>query len=225
MSNLKDTILFPSLLAADFLKIGSQLDDLFNSGINNLHFDVMDGHFVREISFGEGVLKTLSKDKRFNIDAHLMVTNPKEHIESFSGLGVKNITFHIETTDNPSELIELIHSYGIKAGVSIKPATSLESVLPFVSKADMILIMTVEPGLGGQSILPATIEKIKRLDEYVKTNLLNTKIQIDGGVTSENIKMLAESGAQYIVAGTAVFKGNITENVANIRKELNNASV
>ena len=204
--------LYPSMLSADFNRLGQQLQTLEQQGIKWLHIDVMDGMFVPSISFGMPVVSTIRKISELVYDVHLMIEKPERYIEEFARIGADIITFHLEATERPQEVIEQIHGLGKKAGLSIKPATPVEAVLPFMDKIDMLLVMTVEPGFGGQSYIPESTQRIRQARTLFEERGLHTDIQVDGGITVDNVHVVLEAGANVIVAGSAIFKGDIGSN-------------
>jgi len=205
-------LLDPSILAADFTILGEQMKKVEEGGCDYFHFDVMDGMFVPNISFGLPVLKSIRPSTKKPLDVHLMIENPDRYIERFVKAGADIITVHQEACINVDETIDMIHSHNIKAGVAIKPHTDVDSLEPFFGKADMFLIMTVEPGFGGQEYMPMCTNKIKDLRGRLNARGLNTDIQVDGGITKDNVDVVLQAGANVIVMGSSVFKGDITAN-------------
>ena len=210
--------LAPSILAADFTILGEQIKMADMSGCDYIHFDVMDGMFVPNISFGIPVLESIRKVTNKTMDAHLMVERPERYIDKFADAGADNITIHLEATDKVKETLDYIHERGLTAGLSIKPGTAIEELKPYYGVADMFLIMTVEPGFGGQVYMDSCTEKIKQLRASLNEAKLDTDIQVDGGITRENVKTVLDAGANVIVMGSSVFKGNIRENTEYFTK-------
>ena len=209
-------ILSPSMLSADFGILKEQLETMENVGCEWLHIDVMDGHFVSNISFGIPVVKSIRPYTKMFFDVHLMIENPEKYIEEFVKCGADGITFHAETVEKVDECIELIHSLGVKAAMAINPDTPAEAVIPYIDKLDMVLVMSVYPGRGGQSYIEAVNEKITMIREKAGKDFL---IQVDGGVKLDNKDEVMAAGANVLVAGTAVFGGDIAANVKAFKGE------
>ncbi len=210
-------ILSPSLLSVDFSKIGDSLDILEKCNVSYIHLDVMDGIFVPNISFGQPLIKSLRKKTNLVFDTHLMITTPERYIESFVAAGSDIITIHFESTFNVKDTLLKIRSLGAKAGLSIKPNTSPDAVIPYLEYCDMILVMTVEPGFGGQKLIPKTIENIKRIKYLVEESGYKIDIEADGGIDSSNVNTVIAAGANVIVAGSSVLgKSNIPEAILNL---------
>ena len=212
-----EIIISPSILAADFNILGQQIKEVEKSGAKYLHIDVMDGMFVPSISFGMPVIRSIRKSTDLFFDVHLMIEEPLRYVEEFADCGADMITFHLEAAEgHVEETIDRIHALGCKAGLSVKPATPVSAVEPYVEKLDMILIMTVEPGFGGQKYIESSTEKIRQMRQILRGHGLETDIQVDGGITAGNVSLVKEAGANVIVAGSAVFKGDIIENVKRL---------
>ena len=209
-------ILAPSMLAADFKELGKEIRAIEENGAEYLHFDVMDGVFVPNISFGIPVIKSFrSATKRF-FDVHLMIIEPERYIKDFKESGADLICFHVEATGQVQETIDLIHEVGCQAAIAIKPGTPVEEVLPYLEQVEMVLVMTVEPGFGGQKYIAECTDKVRELRAICNARGLNTHIQVDGGVDASNVSVPVEAGANVIVAGSAVFKGDVEANVKAI---------
>lgn len=207
-------ILAPSLLAADFTKLGEQIKETERCGAQFLHIDVMDGIFVPSISFGMPLIESIRPITKQFFDVHLMIVEPERYIQEFVDCGADGITFHLEATKNPQKVIDRIHNAGAKAGISIKPGTALEEVYPYLSKVEMVLIMSVEPGFGGQSFLPEACGRIRKTREYLDRHQLAARLEVDGGIGKKNVREVMAAGANVFVAGSAVFrKRSIEENI------------
>ena len=206
-------ILSPSILSADFTILGQQIEEADKAGAGYIHIDVMDGIFVPSISYGMPVIKSIRKATDKVFDVHLMIKDPIRYIEEFAEIGADIITFHLEAAPDVNAVIEKIRACGKKVGLSIKPGTPVEELVPYLDKVDMILVMTVEPGFGGQSIIPESFDRVRAVRKMLDDRKLDTDIQVDGGICTGNVKSILEAGANVVVAGSAVFKGNISENV------------
>ena len=210
-------ILSPSILAADFTRLGEQISEVDRAGAEYLHFDVMDGLFVPSISFGMPVLKSVRKATERILDVHLMIENPERYVDEFADCGADLITVHAESCRHLDRVISQIHQKGKKAGVALNPATSLSALDYVLDKVDMVLIMTVNPGFGGQKFIESSYGQIRDLKSRMEAAGLHTDIEVDGGINADTLPGVLEAGANVIVAGSAVFKGNIAENVRNLK--------
>ena len=209
--------LAPSLLAADLLHLGRDVENMLNNGVDLLHFDVMDAHFVPNLSFGPAFCKAIHEQfPQCRLDVHLMMDNPEKYISTFAGAGAYTITLHQEPLSDISAALSLIKKANVRCGLSVKPGTKAETLLPYLEMLDYILIMTVEPGFGGQKFMPEQVEKIR----FLRSAGFRGDISVDGGVSMENARLLADAGANILVMGTAYFKAEDPAGVARMVKEL-----
>lgn len=186
-------------------RLGEELDRIKASGCDHVHFDVMDGVFVDNISYGLPVLKSVRQYTNMWIDVHLMITDPLKYVKAFAQSGADIITFHLESASDPAETAAAIKAEGKKAGIAVKPETPVGKLLPYLDKADMALVMTVEPGFGGQGFISDTLDKVRELRRYVDNNSLNVHIQVDGGINVQTAAAAREAGADILVAGSYLF--------------------
>lgn len=213
-------IIAPSVLSLDYDKFNEELK-ILNSNVEYIHFDVMDGHFVPNLSFGPHILKTFRKNSDLFMDVHLMVDDPSYYSDVFIDAGADGITFHFESFNNVEyclQLIEKIKNRYVKVGISIKPNTPVSMIYPLLKHVDLVLVMSVEPGFGGQAFIPFAYDKIKELSKIKAKYNLNYLIQVDGGVSDKNIRELVEAGVECVVAGSYIFKGDIKHNIDVLRK-------
>jgi|TARA_B110000914_G_C15474638_1_gene452447 ribulose-phosphate 3-epimerase len=210
----------PSILSADFSKLGEEIVALEKAGADYIHIDVMDGHFVPNITIGPEVIKRLRPITKLTFDVHLMISPVNNFIKDFADAGADIITFHPEATENMSETINLIKKLGKKAGVSLKPKSKINLIENYLSEIDLILIMSVEPGFGGQKFMPEVLDKMKKLRSLVDEKQLSVDIEIDGGINFNNSQKAKEFGANILVSGSTIFKendGNLKKNIQLLR--------
>jgi ribulose-phosphate 3-epimerase len=216
---MKNTLIAPSVLAADFANLQRDIEMINNSEADWFHIDIMDGVFVPNISFGMPVLEAISKHAQKTIDVHLMIVNPDRYIKTFADLGSNILTVHYEACVHLHRTLQAIKAEGMKAGVALNPHTSVSLLEDVIKDIDMVCIMSVNPGFGGQSFIENTFKKIKELKEIIKRNNASTIIEIDGGVTNKNAVQLVEAGADVLVAGSYVFKAeNPLQTISNLKK-------
>jgi len=211
----------PSILSADFSKLGNEIKDLEKANADLIHIDVMDGHFVPNITIGPEVISKLRKYTSLPFDVHLMISPVDKFIPNFAEAGADIITIHPEATNNLSASIKKIKSLNKKAGVSLNPETSIDKVMPVLEMIDLVLVMSVNPGFGGQKFMKETLEKVKSLRKQIDSRNLKTQIEIDGGINFENSKIAIMSGVDILVSGTTVFKennGDLKKNIKLLRK-------
>ena len=204
----------PSILSCDFSKLKEDIDTIVND-VEYLHIDVMDGVFVNNISFGIPVIKSIRGHYDITFDTHLMIVNPERYIEAFASAGADLITFHIEATCDPMNVINLIHSKGLKAGISLRPGTKVTDLKPYLEHVELVLVMSVEPGFGGQKFDPNAIDKIKCLKNEKNINNYNYEIEVDGGINCETSQLCIEAGAEVLVSGSYIF--NATNRLERIK--------
>lgn len=216
---LSKVLIAPSLLSSDFADLKTEMNRVTEAGADWLHVDVMDGNFVPNLTLGMPIVKAMKPHAKIPLDVHLMIEKPERYIEEFIKAGSDYLTLHVESTEVLKASLEKIRSLGCKPGVTLRPRTSLESIKPFLGLVDLILVMTVEPGFGGQSFMHEQVEKIRQLKKWREEGLGNYLIEVDGGVAVDTCKICTDAGADVLVAGSAVFKGEKT--VENYRKNIN----
>lgn len=213
-------VLSPSMLSADFWKLGEQLEEVEKAGARWIHIDVMDGLFVPSISYGMPVIASIRKKTNLFFDVHLMIEKPERYIREFAESGADLINFHLEATEQVEETIAAIRSCGKKVGITIKPGTPAEAVEPYLALVDMVLVMTVEPGFGGQKLIPECVDKVPVIRRMIEEKGLAVDIEVDGGINLDNVEAAVDAGANIIVAGSAVFKNDIGVNVKSFLEKL-----
>ena len=206
---MKTQILAPSLLSADFANLGSEIKKIEDNQGGAVHIDVMDGSFVPEITYGEPVIRSIRKLTKLPFDVHLMVDKPELHVKAFADAGADWITFHFEATNHAHRIIQMIHEMGKKAGVAICPGTPVSILSEILPSADIILVMTVNPGWGGQKIIPSCVEKVAQLKSFREDHGLNYKISVDGGVNNETLQSVVDAGTDMVVSGSCFFNGSL----------------
>lgn len=213
-------VLSPSILAADFKVLGQEMKKTEENGAAYIHFDVMDGMFVPSISFGMPVLASIHDATEQFMDAHLMVQEPIRYVEAFQKAGADYVTVHLEACEDVKTTLDKIHACGMKAGLAVNPETDVKELVPYLEDVEMILIMSVHPGFGGQKFIPESLDKIREVRVMLNEKNLEIDIQVDGGIYVENVREVLDAGANVIVAGSAVFRGDAGENTAKFMEIL-----
>ena len=217
---MRNYVLSPSILAADFKVLGQEMKKTEENGAAYIHFDVMDGMFVPSISFGMPVLASIHDATEQFMDAHLMVQEPIRYVEAFQKAGADYVTVHLEACEDVKTTLDKIHACGMKAGLAVNPETDVKELVPYMEDVEMILIMSVQPGFGGQKFIPESLDKIREVRAMLNEKNLETDIQVDGGIYVENVREVLDAGANVIVAGSAVFRGDAGENTAKFMESL-----
>lgn len=217
-------ILSPSILAADFSRLGEQIKEAEHAGAGYLHIDVMDGVFVPDISFGMPVILSIRHCTDIFFDVHLMIQKPERYIKEFADCGADLINFHLEATEDVTGTIQKIRFLGRKVGLTISPDTPAKALEPYLKLVDMVLIMTVKPGFGGQKLIPECLDKVREVRAMAEEKGLHIDIEVDGGIRLDNVELALEAGANVIVSGSAVFQNNIAENVRQFMIKMGEAT-
>lgn len=210
-------ILSPSILSADFTKLGEEIETIDNAGAEYIHVDVMDGMFVPSISYGMPVIKSIRKSTGKVFDVHLMISEPIRYIADFAASGADMITVHVEACSDVVATIEKIREYKLKVGITLNPDTPVSAIKPYLNRVDMVLIMSVNPGFGGQKFITSSVDKIKEVKRLKDELNLSYDIEVDGGINIDNLATVLEAGANVIVAGSAIFRGDAAENVKKFK--------
>ncbi len=217
----RNNLMSPSILSGDFWRLGEQISELEKIGVEWLHIDVMDGVFVSSISYGMPIIKSIRPRTNMFFDVHLMITEPERYIKDFADCGADLIDFHYESTKDVQGCIDAIKAIGKKIGIAIKPDTPVIDIIPYIEQVDMILVMTVNPGFGGQKLIPECFDKVRELRTITDTlGLTDFSIEVDGGINTENVSVALDAGANVIVAGSAVFKDDISENIRKFTAQM-----
>lgn len=209
----------PSILSADFARLGEEVRTATEAGADYIHVDVMDGHYVPNITMGPAILRAIRPVTALPLDVHLMISDPDRYLEDFAKAGANILTVHVEATLHIYRTLQAIHNLGLKAGVALNPGTSLSNIEEVLPYADLILIMTVEPGFGGQSFIPAVLHKLGRLSELLQNRNLSPEVEVDGGIDPQTTPQVIQRGANVLVAGSAIFnkRASVNENIRLLR--------
>jgi ribulose-phosphate 3-epimerase len=195
----------PSVLGADFSRLGDEIKDCDRLNVDWLHLDIMDGHFVPNISFGPGIVKTIDRLTKKFLDVHLMLSQPEKYFEPFAKAGADLISFHIEVKPDPRRYVKTLKQLGVKTGITLNPKTSIQKVLPYLEYFDLLLIMSVQPGFGGQAFIESVLPKVEKARKHIDKNKLKTLVEIDGGIDGDNAQRVVEAGVDVLVIGSAFF--------------------
>ena len=215
----KCVYLAPSLLAADYSRLGEQLAEAEKAGVEVAHLDIMDGHFVPNLAMGPGLVKSIRPVTKVLFDVHLMISEPMRYVEAFVDAGADHITVHVESEGDISAVIDRIHELGCSAGITLRPGTPVESLYPFLPKVELALVMTVEPGFGGQSFMASQVPKVAALRAWAKAHSQALHVEVDGGIKASNAAQVVAAGADVLVAGSSIYnkKSSVADSVAALR--------
>jgi ribulose-phosphate 3-epimerase len=213
-------ILSPSILSADFRTLGHDIETIDKAGAQYIHIDVMDGQFVKSISFGMPVIRSIRPVTERVFDVHLMINEPVRYIQEFVDCGADIITVHVEACSDVAATLSAIREKGVKPAITLNPETPVSAIEPYLDKVDMVLVMSVHPGFGGQKFIPESLDKVREIKRMLEEKNLTADIEIDGGITLDNVQSVIEAGANVIVAGSAVFKGDAAENVKRFLQKM-----
>lgn len=217
VTSSKKILVSPSILSADFANLEQEIRKVVSAGADWIHVDVMDGHFVPNITIGAPVVASLKKKCAVPLDVHLMIENPEKYIEDFVGAGAAILTIHVESTKNPSQVLKKIRDLGARPGITLKPGTPIEEIFPYLDKVDLVLVMTVNPGFSGQSFMPEQVDKIRKVHQQILARRLSVHIEVDGGLNEKTVVECINAGADVIVAGNFVFKNDYEKSIASLK--------